>query len=81
MRRTTAEAAELFSTVVTNERFQPGLHREALDMFLERVLPMPWISGNRGDFLKALKHTSDGGSYYPDAVGDAARGKRQLTTA
>ena len=60
-------------TLLFLRRENPLVVNEALEAGADGVMFISSIGSNRGDFLKALKRTSEGGIYYPDAVRDMAR--------
>ena len=60
-------------TLLFLRRENPLVVNESLEAGADGVMFISSIGSNRGDFLKALKRTSEGGIYYSDAVRDMAR--------
>jgi DNA-binding NarL/FixJ family response regulator len=60
-------------TLIFLKRENPLVVNEALEAGADGVMFISSIGQTRGDFLKALECTRDGGVYYPEAVREMAR--------
>ena len=63
-------------TMIFLRRENPLVVNEALEAGADGVMLISSIGCTRGDFLKALKTTREGGVYFPDSIREMARDNR-----